>query len=332
MCTAVSFMADSHYFGRTLDFEISYGEGVTVVPREYPFRFRYTESLQNHYALIGMAVVKEGYPLYFDGMNEYGLCMAGLLFSNNAVYLPVDGTKQNVTPFEFIPWVLAQCKTVEEAAELCGHVNLVDEAFDQHLPLTPLHWMVADESGCFVVEPLKDGVQIIQNPVGVMTNNPPFPYQLLHLSDYMHLSNRSSQNTAFPQVVLQPYSRGMGAKGLPGDFSSASRFVRAAFVKNHMLRSPSIDGVTQFFHILHTVQIPKGCVLSDKGKPVFTTYSCCYDVKEKAYCFNTYDHIAVSSVRLLEQDLQSDQVTFFAVDKYQNREENSDLCEKYGKK
>ena len=145
------------------------------------------------------------------------------------------------------------------------------------LPLAQLHWLIADKTGCITVEATHDGLHIYDNPTGVLTNNPPFPMQLFNLNNYMALSAKSPENTFAPDVPLATYSRGMGAMGLPGDLSSQSRFVRVAFVRAHSLCKPTEESsVSQFFHILHSVEQQRGCCELDGGKYEITLYtSCC---------------------------------------------------------
>ena len=139
MCTSISYKANDHYFGRNLDLEYSYNETVVITPRNYSFSFRRAASLDVHFSMIGMAFVVDGYPLYYDATNEHGLSMAGLNFPTNADYKePADG-KENNTPFEFIPWILGRCKTVDEARMLLSGLNLINESFSEELPLSPLH-------------------------------------------------------------------------------------------------------------------------------------------------------------------------------------------------
>ena len=114
MCTAITFRTKDHYFGRNLDFEHGFGQAVVITPRNYPFTFRKSVSMENHYAIIGMAVADNGYPLYFDGTNEKGLSMAGLYFPGNSVYQPVKPRMNNITPFEFIPWILGNCENIPQ--------------------------------------------------------------------------------------------------------------------------------------------------------------------------------------------------------------------------
>ena len=228
MCTAITYQPRELYMGRSLDYEASYGEEIVMLPRRFPLRFRHGGGLEQGYAILGTAHVADGYPLYYDAVNEKGLGIAGLNFVGNAHYAAPQDGRQNVAQFEFIPWLLRQCATLAEARQLLQAVNLTGTPFSAHFPAAQLHWLLADTTGALTLEPTAAGLQIYENPVGVLTNNPPFPQQLFALNNYMHLSPRQPENTFAPDVPLQAYSRGMGALGLPGDLSSGSRFVRAA--------------------------------------------------------------------------------------------------------
>ena len=233
MCTAATYQTKDFYFGRNLDYEFSYGEQLVVIPRNYPFRFRQAGELNRHYAILGMAHVAEGYPLYYDAINEAGLCVAGLNFVGNAVYHPAADGKENIAQFELIPWLLGRCASLAEARELLAGANLLNLPFSPQYPLAALHWMIADRTGCITLESTADGLHVYDNPAGVLTNNPPFPLQMFNLNNYRNLSPRQPENQFAPGLPLSAYSRGMGGLGLPGDLSSQSRFVRAAFVRNN---------------------------------------------------------------------------------------------------
>ena len=312
MCTAVSFLQGDHYFGRTLDLEYSYHETVTVAPRNYPFRFRGGVTLNNHYALIGVAHVEEGYPLYYDAANEKGLGMAGLNFPVSTRYgKPVSG-KDNIAPFEFIPWVLGRCASLSEARRLLERVNLTDEAFSEKFPPAPLHWMVADRSGSLVVECREGEVRLHENPVCVLTNEPPFPVQMWNLSRYMGLSAQPMVNRMAPEVDLQTDSRGMGAVGLPGDQSSSSRFVRAAFVRcNSRCGEGEGERFSQFFHILGSVTQSRGCNRVEDGKSVITVYSSCCNTDRGIYCYRTYDGSHTHAVDLHRENLDGETLSVY---------------------
>lgn len=303
MCTAVSYLSTAHYFGRNLDLEYSYNEEVTVTPRNYPFPFRHTETCKRHHAMIGMASVIDGYPLYYEATNEKGLSIAGLNFPGNAVYLPIQDDKINIAPFELIPYLLGQCETVVQVETLLGKMNLANTPFSPQLPLTPLHWIISDKDRSIVVEPMADGLHIYDNPVGVLTNNPPFDFHLYNLSNYLNVSAQPAVNRFSSQQELSPFSNGMGGIGLPGDYSSASRFVKVAFVKmNSMAAETEAENVHQFFHILSSVEMPRGSVVIRPNEFEITLYSCCCNTDKGIYYYRTYGNSRITGIDLHRED------------------------------
>ena len=297
MCTAVTFQ--NRYFGRNLDYDHSFGEEVVLTPQEHLFVFPEGKVMRKHHAILGTALVQEGYPLYFDAMNEKGLAMAGLLFEGNAVYhVPVSG-KDNIPSWAFIPWVLGQCETVAEAENLLENLNLTDTPFSENLPPSPLHWMIADRVRSIVVESMADGLHVYENHVGVLTNNPPFPFHLQNLNQYLNLTAEEPKNRFSENLSLQPFSRGMGAIGLPGDWSSSSRFVRAAFVRMNAVED---GGVSQFFHILGAVEQPKGCVYLGNDRYEMTIYSSCCDLEKGVYYWKNYENYAIQKLELTKEN------------------------------
>jgi choloylglycine hydrolase len=309
MCTAATYRTRDHYFGRTLDYEFSYAEEVTITPRHFPLPFRHVPQLQRQYAMIGMATVADNYPLYYDATNEAGLSMAGLNFPDNAVYQPFCPGKDNVAPFEFIPWILGQCATVEEAEGLLGKINLLAEPVSDQFPLSPLHWIISDRNRCITVEPMQEGLKIYDNPVGVLTNNPPFDYQMFRLNDFMSLSQEAPDNHFAPALPLQRYSRGMGGLGLPGDLSSASRFVKVAFTKlNSRSGETESESISQFFHILGSVAQQRGLVHMGNGMYEITIYTSCCNTDKGIYYYTTYENSQISAVDLHREDLEGEQL------------------------
>ena len=188
MCTSISFLTKDHYFGRTLDLEYSYDEKVVITPREYPFEFRYQKPVNNHFAMVGMATVVNDSPLYYEATNEKGLSMAGLNFPDKTVYKDFDHQKNNICPFELIPWVLSKCERVEEAKELLYSTNVISADFSEELSSTPLHWMISDRDSSATIECVEEGLKIYYNPVHTLTNNPEFPMQVFNLNNYLSLT------------------------------------------------------------------------------------------------------------------------------------------------
>lgn len=304
MCTAATYKTKDFYFGRTLDYEFSYGEEVTITPRNYPFHFREEGDVNTHYAIIGMAHVIEDYPLYYDAINEKGLGMAGLNFVGNAFYEERVEGKDNVAQFEFLSWILCQCATVKEARSLVEKINLLNTPFNDKLPVAQLHFIVSDSEESITVEPLKEGIKIYDNPVGVLTNNPPFDKQMFALNNYMHLSPKSPANTFAKGLPLDSYSRGMGAMGLPGDLSSQSRFVRVAFTKmNSASGEGEKESVSQFFHILNSVDQQRGCCELESGKYEITIFTSCCNTNKGIYYYTTYDNHQISAVDMHKENL-----------------------------
>lgn len=271
MCTAVSFKNKNALFGRNLDLDYHYSESVAVVPRNFPFAFK-----KNRFAIIGTAFVKNGFPLFYDGMNEKGLFAAGLNFPKSAVYFPEREGFLNVASFELIPWILSTCKNLSEAKEKLRQANVLNTNFEEGLPATPLHWFFADKTGSIVAEPVESGLKIYENPVGVLTNEPPFPKHLENLGKI--------KGTVFVE-----------------NLSSEERFAKAVFMKENCAFEK--DFVTQFFKILESVGKTEL-----KEKPEKTVYSSCADPENLVYYYKTYENGRISAVDMKKEDLEGEKI------------------------
>ena len=306
MCTAITYNNEDFYFGRTLDYEFSYGEKITITPRNYNFKYKNKENISNHYAIIGMAHIANDYPLYYEAVNEQGLGIAGLNFVGNAYYNDKIENKDNIAQFEFVPWILCQCKNVEEARTLLQNINITNESFSNDYPIAQLHWIISDNKECIVVESVKSGLNIYANPVGVLTNNPSFDKQIFSLNNYRNLSVEDKENTFSKNIDLKAYSRGMGAIGLPGDLSSQSRFIRAAFIKNNSISlKGEKESVNQFFHILNSVEQVRGCCKLDDNKYEITIYSSCCNATKGIYYYTTYNNHQINAIDMHKEDLNT---------------------------
>ena len=308
MCTAIY---DDGFFGRTLDLECSYGESVVITPRGYKFKYLYENDCGEN-GIIGVAHIENGVPLYYDGMNEMGLCMAALNFPKYAIYQPYRNTKINIASFELIPYILKSCDTVNDAISILKDINITNDCFSPTLSASPLHWMIGDKNSAIVVESGVNGLKIHKNPYGVMTNSPDFDYHRVNLSNYMGIGGETPENRIC-KCELEAYSRGLGGFGLPGDFSSASRFVRGVFLKNHTVKEN--DGVGRFFHIMDGVSVPKGCVITDTSKAVYTVYASCMDMKKCEYNFITYENRCIKTIGLYDYLLDGNELLKFEVHK-----------------
>ena len=312
MCTAIYESSPRPLFGRTLDLECSYGESIVLTPRLFELRFIHESSAPSHQAILGVACLHEGYPLYYDAVNEAGLAAAALSFMGNARYRPKRKGAYNIASAELIPWLLSRAESLSDALSLLRHTNITKYAVSREHEVTPLHWLIADKSGALTLETGVGGVKIYENPVGVLSNSPPFDYQMTNLANYMSAKSAPPQNTLCPDTELVHYSRGMGGLGLPGDFSSPSRFVRAVFAKNHTSAAKNKkEAVSRFFHIMDTVSQPRGSALTESGEPISTVYTCCADLSEKTYYFTTYDCRQIRAVTMSALPLDGDRPISF---------------------
>lgn len=325
MCTCMTFKTKDQYFGRNLDLEYRFNEKVVITPRNYSFSLKSGKEFRTKYAFIGAATVIDDYPLYAEASNEKGLSIASLQFPENAYYNnKMESDKINVTPYEFIPWALGNFSSVEELGRELVHINIINIPFTPEIPVTPLHFMISDDKYCIVVEPMKEGVQIYFNKVGILTNNPPFAFHLTNINNYLNLTPDLTKNRFSPKINLETYSLGMGAIGLPGDNSSASRFIRSAFNRlNSVCSSDEESSISQFFHILDSVTVIRGTTMTKNKKWNMTTYSCCMNTTKGIYYYKTYNNSQITSVRMNEENKNSTSLTIYdLVEHQQIRYEN----------
>lgn len=311
MCTSISLLTKDHYFGRTLDLEYSYDEKVVITPRQFPFEFRFQKTINSHFAMIGVATVVDGFPLYYEATNEKGLSIAGLNFPNKAVYQKFDHEKNNICPFEVIPWILSKCESVEEAKELLYNTNIINADFSNEFPVASLHWMISDRDSSITVECVDEGLKIYYNPISVLTNNPEFPFQVFNLNNYVNITREEPETRFAEGFDFNKYSKGMGAIGLPGDCSSMSRFVRAAFTRlNSVCGESESESVSQFFHILGAVSQTRGTVRAGE-KFVITVYSSCCNTDKGIYYYTTYENNQISAVNMHNENLDRNGLIIF---------------------
>ena len=324
MCTCIDFKTTDNYFGRNLDLEYRFNEKVVITPRGYEFKLKNGNVINTKSALIGMATVVNDYPLYAEASNESGLSMAGLYFPGNAKFFEPDASKLNLSPYELIPYLLGLYSTVSEVRGVFDNLNITNTAFMDNMPVTDLHWMIRDGNDCIVVEQMQDGLKVYDNPLGVLTNNPPFDYHLINVNNYINLTPNCAKNRFSNKINLSQYGQGMGALGLPGDTSPASRFVRAAFNKlNSSCKGDEEESVSQFFHILDSVAMVKGATVTAEGKYDITSYSCCINVSKGIYYYKTYTNNQITAVRMTDKEKNKKELSVYdLVEEQQIRYEN----------
>ena len=241
MCTSIRFSdSDGHaYLARNLDWTNGYGEGVVITPTGLVPRSPFGAIHDVEHAVIGMAIVEEDVPLYYDCGNDTGLAVAGLNFPGYAQYAPgpQEGAT-NVAAFEFPLWLTSQFTTVDEVQAALRSVVIVDRPINERFPNAMLHWIVADDDRSIVVEQTAHGMQVFDDDVDVLTNQPGFAWHHENLRNYLNVAPGFPAEQALGGARLSPFGSGSQMRGLPGDYYSPSRFVRAAYVNAHSRRRP----------------------------------------------------------------------------------------------
>lgn len=263
--------------------------------------------------MIGVSVVEDNYPLYCDTINEKDLGIAGLDFVGPCKYFSVDKSKNNMASFELIPYLLGSCETIDDVKKILANMNITNESFSDNLPAANLHWLMGDRSGkSIVVESTSTGLHIYDNSVNTLTNDPVFPTQVETLANFASVYPAQPKNTLVPNADINLYSRGLGTHHLPGGTDSNSRFIKVSFVLAHSPKgNDEVENVTNFFHILHSVEQAKGTDEVEDNVFEFTMYSDCMNLDKGILYFTTYDNNQINAVDMNNEDLDtSDLITY----------------------
>lgn len=295
MCTAVRFTDDqgNMFFGRNLDWSFDYGQAVLRTPGDaaVPTAFERPSDPARGHDVIGVGITALGVPLYFDCANDAGLAVAGLNFPQSAHYAagPVDGSV-NVAAYEFPYWVARNFGSVAEARAALADVTVVAKAVSDKLPVANLHWIVADATGAIVVECMEDGMRVWEDDVDVLTNEPNFGWHRQNLRNYLTLTDADPEPVSWSSAELRAFGSGEGLRGVPGDYSGPSRFVKVAFVNAHYpVQSGEKGNVTRLFRTLGSVAVPEGCARMADGSYEKTLYTSGFSAATRSYYYATYD-------------------------------------------
>ena len=256
--------------GRTVEFATPLSMSIAVIPRN--FQFVGKTSIGNgltykaKYAAVGIDCFNNN--ILMDGINEKGLVAAAFFFPGYAGYTPTTPENQNcsLSPVDFTNWILTQFSSIDEVLAALPSVTIsptVIKGWGSSAP--PFHYVIYDSSGkSIVIEPLNGKLVTYQNLVGSFTNSPTFDWHVTNLANYINLSTLNAKPMKLRGLDLQVYGQGSGLNGLPGGFSSTSRFVRASiFSANSVPPINAADLPNKAFHVLNQFDIPVGSVRSD---------------------------------------------------------------------
>lgn len=297
MCTAVRFTdtAGRMFWGRNYDWNVTYGEKPVVMPKGFTVKSHFGDDYEAAHAAIGMAVEYNGYPLFFNAGNDAGLAVGGLNFAGYAQFAPgpVQG-KTNIAAYEVPTWIAANFTTVDEAEAALADAVIVDAPISSEMPVASLHWHIADAKRSIVVECQADGMHVLDDPVDVLTNQPPLEWHLENLRNYMCCSGHWPDPAQWRDAKLTPFGTGSTMRGIPGDSYATSRFVKAAFVNAfHPQKESERDNVMRLIHTLGSVAFVEGTALMADGSSEVTLFSDCFSAATGTYYFNTVDNPAL---------------------------------------
>lgn len=302
MCTGITIKSikGNSYWGRTQEFNLLLEYDGAIIPKNYDL----TVSL-DHFStrFATMGVVLAGQPLLVDGVNEKGLMGGSFYFGNYNRYIESEKIramgKLPLAGAEFVTYALTNYASVEEIKERANQdtaIAIVDNQMGM-----PQHYVFQDESGAsVVVEPSIDGgYEIYDNPVGVFTNSPKFDWHLTNLQNYVGLSDTIAPDIHMDNLHVFSNGKGSGLRGIPGDFTPQSRFVRAAYLKHFSEQVDDEQAVEQIFHILDSFDIPKGVVKVSSDTDVqYTQYTSAYDSREKRMYIHLYENRMIQTLSL----------------------------------
>ena len=328
-CTGISLTAKdgSRIVARTVEWAATPMEcGYVIAPRGH-FHQSYTPDGMNGLKYKGIygyvGIYTEYEPFVVEGINETGLSAGLFFFPNYGEYAPYNksAAAKTICDMQFVSWVLSQFSTIDQVKDAMKNIDLVTLSSK----IGAVHWRIAEPNGRMVVLEVVNGVpNFYENTLGVLTNAPGFQWHMTNLNNYINLVPGSAPDqTLKPGIVLQPLGHGSGMLGLPGDFTSPSRFVRASFYEATAPDSATgFDAVVQAFHILNNFDIPIGSqhVKADipKGMPSATQFTAVTDQKAMKLYYRTawnsnircidLMHIDFSKVRFQSHPLDNTQV------------------------
>ena len=317
MCTAITLQSkDNHHFlARNYDFIPRAKLMMALAPRNFSYNNELTKKkIPIKYDVLGMSVSDDGFFIFADGVNEKGLACSILNLPAYASWNDeLIEEKENILPYDVTFWIIANFATVNELKEGLKNLNIVAPLDNQNALATQVHWIVSDASGeCMVIEKTKDSFRAYNNKVGVLTNSPTFDWHLINLNRYINLSDKQSDDVSWGNQCLVPFSQGFGGIGLPGDYSSASRFVKASFLRNHInLEFGSDSGIIECFHILNNVAMLRGVVKTTENDCFVTCYTSCMCLDTKIYYYSTYNNPQIHAIEMKKESLDGNELKFY---------------------
>ena len=313
-CTGIMLKASDGTIvrARTMEFGSTLESDIIIAPRGYHFAAAEgtSEGLQwtSKYAFV--ATNPLGMPSAVDGVNEKGVSGGIFYFPGYASFPPPSAAKKTLGAWDVVTYALSFATTAEEAADMVIKAGVSSFKVSQWGITPPTHYFFADASGrAVVLEITANGPKIYPSPLGVITNAPDYEWQMTNLANYVGLSDMLPDPGKVGSLVVSAFGQGAGMRGLPGDFTPPSRFVRAVAFSTTALPSPNAqDAVLTAFHLLNNFDIPKGSVRSmDNGKQTseYTEWTSATDVTNRRFYVRTFQDSNIRMVDLMRCKLDA---------------------------
>ncbi|MBN2057180.1 MAG: choloylglycine hydrolase family protein [Candidatus Saganbacteria bacterium] len=300
---------------RTMEFGYDVESKVAVVPRGRTFASPAPDNSQGltwqgKYTFVGIDAFDDS-DAVFDGMNEAGLAFSALWYDSTMQWptVPRGGNAKALAHMFLGSWVLSNFSSVDQVKAALKDVEIYGLYIPQMKQVPPMHFAVYDASGkCVVVEFDNGRVNVYDNPLGVMTNAPEFPWHLTNLRNYIAMQPEQPPAADYAGVQLKPMGHGSGMIGLPGDITPPGRFVKIAVLTQFADRPKDAAGALKLCrHIMNNVDIPKGLAIDRdaSGKEIYsewTQWTTFRDLKNKVFYFTTYDNAAMRMIDLTKVD------------------------------
>jgi Penicillin V acylase and related amidases len=307
MCTAITLQSQSNevFFGRTMDFSHEIIPKLYIVPSSYVWHNNLNNNLiKDSLQFIGLGQKLDGILGFYDGVNEKGFAAASLYFAGYAQYsTTTHNDTEQIASIDFLHYILGRCTSVKELTSLLKDITIVGIPDPVTNTIAPLHWIATDRSGaCVVIEPTDKGLELINNPIGVMSNSPDFNWHMINLRNYIETSPTQTEEVFWDSIRLTPFGQAAGTTSLPGGFTSPERFVRTAYLKTHLPQpKDSREAITACFHIMESVSIPKGAVMTNRNTCDYTKYTAFINTNTCEYFYKTYDDITIKTANLWQR-------------------------------
>lgn len=316
MCTSILQLAQdgTHLFSRTMDWH-ELESGPVFSPRNYQWVRNFDgQTVTNRYAIIGVGRGKEAAIDMSDGVNEWGLSVQKLTFRNGThLYDDPRPETQQLAPYELPFYLMGNFKSVAEIIENLPEISLMSGKHAQ-IPYgyPELHYAATDRTGrCVIIEPTVQPMNVIENPLGVVTNAFDFAHQVEQLGDYINL-RADLQTTAPSKVAAQSGTGRFAGKKVPTSaYTPTGRFIRAAYYRDKTDQPKNEqEAVISSWHLLNSVTVPK----LSRYQQTYSVYRSATCLESRSYYFEPYHRLGITKYQLTDEMLNWEHPHFYDID------------------